>query len=522
MFSPPSIPSSFAQGTISAMVQSSCRWKAGEPLICDGVLRLSGNETYRRIANIRRSLEAYGVGHGTTIALMGGSSAALAIVLFAAFELGAVCCFIHTYEREDHNTSVVNHIDARLLVVGSQEFYHEKGARIASDAGVPLGVVKADATCLEFDGAPISSGSIPRQVAADDVAMLLLSSGTTGKPKAIVHTHRSLVAMAAAGTAVYGRCGDQDSVVLSMPPSFAAWIFTMLPFLAARARVHFTEWTGAEDYLALLAREDISVAALVPTVWRMALASATDRLALPSLRVAFFSGEPGSEGLVLALAALVPEVRTAYLASEIGCACGIAGGLDTLSRHGKASSVGRPVPNADVRMVDPESERLRDVPAGSIGEILVRGASLARGYWKNDDLTAARFVDGWWRSGDLGLIDGDGHVFVKGRLDNRINSGGIKIHAEEVEAAIITHPDIAMVAVVGEPDPQWGERVVAHVVVRRPGLIASDIIEFCAASGKLSSRKVPKAVHFHEHLPMTPTNKLNRRALRTPHGGLDA
>lgn len=509
-------------GTIPATVLSTCRGKAHELLLCEGDLRLTGAQTYARISALRDALASRGIGHGSTVALLGGSTIALAITLFAAAELGAVCCFIHAYEREDHNAAVLRQIEARLLIVGPQDLYRTKGARIAESAGVALGIVQADATAIDFDAAVVTAPIAHRPVTADDAAMLLLSSGTTGKPKAILHTHRSLLATAAAGPAIYGHCSESDSVAIGMQPSFAAWIFTMLPFFAAQARICFSEWTSAQDYLALLAREKITMAALVPTVWRMVVTAQPEQHDLSALRVAFFSGEPGSSRLIDALAAIAPEVRTAYLASEIGCACGIAGGLDVLARPGKAASVGRPVPHAGLRIVDPESATLRDLAPGEIGEITIRGASLAQGYWKNDELTAARFIDGWWRSGDLGLVDGDGDVFVKGRIDNRINSGGIKIHAEEVEAALLTHPDIAMAAVVGEPDAQWGERVVAHVVSRNVNLTAAAIGEFCVTAGLLSGRKIPKAIYFHDRLPTGPTNKLYRQALRQKGGSSDA
>ncbi|MBX9844745.1 MAG: acyl--CoA ligase [Xanthobacteraceae bacterium] len=513
---------SIEHGTMPAMVLSTCRWKAGEPLLCEGELRLTGAETCARIGTMRDALARQGIGHGSTVALLGASSVALAITLFAAAELGAICCFIHAYEREDHNAAVLRHIEARLLIAGPQDIYRSKGARIAESAGVAVGIVRADATAIDFGPASPAAAPAPRRSATpDDAAMLLLSSGTTGKPKAILHTHRSLLATATSGPAIYGRCSERDSVAVGMQPSFAAWVFTMLPFFAARARICFAEWTGAEDYLALLAREKITVAALVPTVWRMVVAAEPKQYDLSALQVAFFSGEPGSPRLIDALAAVAPEVRTAYLASEIGCACGIAGGLDILAQPGKAASVGRPVPNADLRVVDPESDTLRDVAAGEIGEIAIRGASLARGYWKQDELTAARFVGGWWRSGDLGLTDADGCVFFKGRIDNRINSGGIKIHAEEVEAALLTHPDIATAAVVGEPDAQWGERVVAHVVSRNVSLTAAAIGEFCATAGLLSGPKIPKAIYFHDRLPTGPTNKLYRQALRQKRGHSD-
>lgn len=134
---------SLEHGTIPAMVLSTCRWTAHEPLLCEGDLRLTGAETHARIGPLREALIQQGIGHGSTIALLGGSTIALAITLFAALELGAVCCFIHAYEREDHNAAVLRQIEARLLIVGPQDLYRTKGARIAESAGVPVGIVQS-------------------------------------------------------------------------------------------------------------------------------------------------------------------------------------------------------------------------------------------------------------------------------------------------------------------------------------------------------------------------------------------
>lgn len=506
-------PLSPPNATLPALVAAACRWRHHQPLLCDAQLRLTGRDCTERLARLDMALEKLGVGSGTTVAILAGSAVATALVLFAASARGATCCFLHTYEREENNADVLRAIDARLLIAGPQDIYRGKGERIAAAADIALAMVDAQATGLTVLRPGAVGSGARRPIVADDPAMLLLSSGTTGKPKVVVHTHRTLVAVAGAGTPIYGRCTEDDRIAVGMQPSFAAWIFTMLPFFTARALIVFSEWTNADDYLALLARERITMAALVPTVWRMVLAAGPEAYDLAALQVAFFSGEPGSQSLVEALARIAPDVRTAYLASEIGCACGIAAGLDVLRQPGKAACVGRPVPGGDVRLIDPESATLRDVAPGETGEIAVRGPSLAQGYWNNEPLTAARFGDGWWRSGDLGQIDADGYVFVKGRLDNRINSGGIKIHAEEVEAVLLSHPQIAMAAVVGEPDEQWGERVVAHVVARNGSLTVDAVLAHCAG-GTLSSRKIPKAVYFHDRLPTGPTNKLLRQALR--------
>ena len=152
------------------------------------------------------------------------------------------------------------------------------------------------------------------------------------------------------------------------------------------------------------------------------------------------------------------------------------------------------------------------MPPGEIGEICLRGPSVAVGYHADPDKTAAKFVQGWWRSGDLGRLDADGFLFFEGRSDNVINTGGIKVHGEEIEAVLLSHPDIQMAAVVGVPDPKWGHRIVAHVIARRPLDVAA-VLSFCEDNG-LAGFKKPRELHVHDALPLGPTGKINRNALR--------
>lgn len=149
---------------------------------------------------------------------------------------------------------------------------------------------------------------------------------------------------------------------------------------------------------------------------------------------------------------------------------------------------------------------------------------MSTGYWKDADLTATRFTRGWWRSGDLAYLDTQGDIFIVGRTDNVINSGGVKVHAEEIEAALCQHPAVHMAGVVGVPDPKWGQRVEAHLVAEGPPE-ADDILRFCRDRGLLSPVKLPKRVVFHDSLPTGPTGKLYRNALRQyapADGGHDA
>ena len=191
--------------------------------------------------------------------------------------------------------------------------------------------------------------------------------------------------------------------------------------------------------------------------------------------------------------------------------------------HGerRVGSVGLPLPGVEVRIVDAETEQ--PLPDGVVGEVQVRGANVCKGYWRQPDKTAAAFTpDGWLRTGDLGVRAPDGYFTLKGRSKDLIISGGYNIYPPEVELALADHPAVEMSAVVGCPDAEWGERVVA-LVVRRAGLAAvneDDLIAFCRQ--RLAVYKAPRRVIFVDALPRNALGKVQKVQLRTEYCGYES
>lgn len=490
--------------SLAALFENACRWIGPRPFLVDGARGLSGEAAGAAVRRGAAHLARLGLSPGETAAILAGPSLAEAVAFFAVQAAGGVVCCLHQRETDARLAAALDDLAPRLLLVAEAEA--ERAARLAGGRGLRLETVEAVAAASEEGTAPVARGP-------EDPAAILLSSGTTGRPKRILHRQRSLLATAAMATPIYGATTAADSVAVPMAPSFAAWVHTVLPFVALRGRILFLPRFEAAGYAAALRDERITVAALVPTLWAQVLPELA-REPAPALRVAMFSGEPGTPDLVAALCAAAPAVRSAYLASEAGCACGVVATEADLSAPGGAGAAGRPVPMADLRVADPEDPSLRPLPPGETGEILLRGASLAAGYLGDPALTALRFPGGWWRSGDLGRIGPDGLVHLQGRTDNRINSGGIKVHAEEVEAALRRTGLLRGAAVVGVPDPVWGERIEAHVVPADPGLTAEALAAAVEAAGLLPRAMQPKAYHLHASLPTGPTGKLFRAALR--------
>jgi acyl-CoA synthetase (AMP-forming)/AMP-acid ligase II len=514
------LPVDLTAPTMGAMIALSCKWKRDAEFLTDRDDRLTGRATLDAIMRVAGGLAELGVAKGSVVAFLCGSSVRHAVAFFAAQWLGAIPSALHVRDTADRIVSTTDWLDASVLIYDPD--FAPVAERVKAETGrkvtlISLGDVQERPAehCWSdlLDSDPIAMAA----VTPEDPAVIILSSGTTGAPKGVVHLHRTLHAASRACHAIYGATEPADSILVCMAPSFAAWVIICVPHLATRARIHFDRSFDPERFLETLSRERITMAPLVPTMWRMVLAADPERFDLPALRCAMFSGEPGTPDLVAAMAArLVPQVRTAYMSSEVCSGSAVVAGPATLIDGGKPSSTGQPVPGADIRVIDPDGDIIDALPDGTAGEILIRSPSVASHYWKDEALSRQKLVDGWWRSGDLGYLDEDGDLFVVGRTDNVINTGGIKVHAEEIEAAVAQHPAVAMVGVIGAPDSTWGQRIEAHVVLSDPSATERDILDFLESRKLLPRNKLPKRIVLRDALPTGPTGKLYRRGLLDP------
>lgn len=496
------------QANLTDMFETACRWVADRPFLIDDRSDLSGTDAARAVRQAAARLRRHGLMPGDVVAFLCGPSSLHAVAFFAILRAGGVACALHARDTAPRLERTIAEVKPRFLI--ADEGHLELAHSLAASADCVSATLSLDDVAKSEIGAEEGQA---HPALPNDLAAIILSSGTTGRPKQVLHTHATLTATAMMAGPVYGVLGPSDSMVVPMAPSFAAWIHTVLPLVTQRCTIVFQRRYDTDDYVQLLEDHGVSIAALVPSLWRMVL-PALARRDLPRLRVAMFSGEPGTADLVGQLRQRVGTVRGVYLASEGGCGCGIVADELTLGRDGMSACAGQPVPGADMRIVDPERESLRELPLGETGEIALRGPSLSVGYHDDLELTARRFQDGWWRSGDYGFIDGDRMLHMRGRLDNRINSGGIKIHAEEIEAALLQLSMVRQAAVVGVPDTQWGERVEAHLTLAGPQLCTeAEIAAAFDAATTLPRNLRPKRFHIHDALPLGPTGKLYRRAL---------
>ncbi|MFN0180869.1 MAG: o-succinylbenzoate--CoA ligase [Gemmatimonadales bacterium] len=343
-------------------------------------------------------------------------------------------------------------------------------------------------------------------VAGDDPLLIMYTSGTTGRPKGAVHTHASF---SAASTAVNLTCdirdGDRELVVL---PLFHIGALLPLTWVLHHGGTGVVLRSFDADLaIRVLESERITTGLVVPTIFEMLLDHPRfESIDHSSLRSLVVGGAPVPPPLARRSKEAGITALQDYGSTEAAVVT-IASEDEFLT---KPMSAGRPLIHTEVRIVDDDGQSL---PAGEVGEIVVRGNHLMAGYWGRPEATANAFRDGWFHTGDLGSLDGEGCLFVRDRKNDLIISGGENIYPAEVERVLAEWPRVREAAVIGQPSAKWGESPVA-VVVPQPGppITADELVDYCR--GRLAGYKIPRQVVVVDTLPRTPTGKVQKHLLR--------
>jgi len=359
------------------------------------------------------------------------------------------------------------------------------------------------------------AGQVPGATSTiEDPAYLVYTSGSTGRPKGCILGSRELARKAEQHASDLG-ITSIDRVLVVMP----------LFHVGAQSICAAGQWQGAEvhilrsfdpaEYIRTVEEQKITVAHLAPTMIQMIVdhpAAATADFS--SLRSVLYSAAAmPAEVLRKAIATLGPVFIQAYGQTE--------GIVSLLPRHqhrpdgtpaerARLLSVGQPYPGVEVRLLDDDG---KEVPQGQPGEIVYRGGAMFRGYWNDHVTTLATWRDGWISSGDIGLFDADGFLFIVDRKKDMIITGGENVASREVEEALLGHPEISEVAVIGVPHPKWGETIHA-VAVRAQGSTVDEAAVIAHARGCLASYKKPTGVTFVERLPTLANGKIDKVSLR--------
>ena len=505
--------------TLSDLFIRSAAWRGRDELFVDEENRITGTDALDQALKIAQGFADHGAAPGDVIAYLSRSSARHAVTWFAAPLSGRIACSLHVRETPERLGQALDWLEAKILV-HDDDLEAEAIAAVAA-SGRPTRRISLGARGgADADYSDLVATAVRFDVAANrpkpsDVAAIVFSSGTTGKPKGIMHSQKTLLEAAKGGQVVMGPITPDSATLLYMQPSFAAWPIIVLPYVAGKAKVCFGKLFTPAAFLESCQRERITLAPLVPTMWRMVFEASPENYDLSALTLVSISGEaPAPSDVRQLYDKFCRNICCVYLSGEAFNASGVMANTRDLMERGKIGSSGRPVVGADVRILAAGGSFDDEAANGETGEIAISGPSLAIGYWRDPELTREKFRDGWWRSGDLGRLDADNYLWVSGRIDNVINSGGIKVSGEEIEHALLSHPAIAQCAVVGQPDPLIGQRIEAYLVARGAPPEAGEIDRFLRQERHLAGYKIPKAFHWLEEMPTGPTGKLFRRALR--------
>ena len=370
---------------------------------------------------------------------------------------------------------------------------------VGAEQWISLGDLRAD------------SNEVGRVAAAgDDVHRLMYTSGTTGRPKGVMLTHANLAWKNLAHTIEFGF--TEADLGLACGPLYhvGALDLTTTSLIAAGATTIIHRSFVASDVVDEIERSRVSTVWLAPAMVNaiMALPDIEQR-DLSSVRVVINGGEKMPIPLIERIQRVFPS---AWFADAYGLTETVSGDtfLDRESIVTKLGSVGRPCLYLELDVWD---EAGASVAPGEQGEIVMRGPKVFKGYWRDGDATAAAFTGGWFHTGDIGVRDADGYLYIVDRLKDMIVSGGENIASSEIERVLYEHDSVLEAAVIGRPDDRWGEVPVAFVVLRQnAGATPDELIAHCRV--QLARFKVPREITFVEALPRNPSGKVLKRELR--------
>lgn len=359
-------------------------------------------------------------------------------------------------------------------------------------------------------------------IADDSPALIMYTSGTTGRPKGAVLTHGNLAGQAMTHLFTNGADIDNDTGFIGVPLFHIAGVGSMIVglLLGRPTVIHPVGAFDPREVLDVLEAERVTGIFLVPAQWQAICAAQRAKPRTLKLRTLSWGAAPASDTLLREMSQTFPgaQILAAFGQTEMSPVTCMLLGEDAIRKLG---SVGKVIPTVSARIVD---EDMNDVPVGDVGEIVYRAPTLMAGYWNNPEATAAAFAGGWFHSGDLVRQDSEGYIWVVDRKKDMIISGGENIYCAEVENALAAHPDIVEVAVVGRAHSKWGQVPLAVVVLRtspgvagRSSLEPADLIDFLTP--RLARYKHPKAVEVVDALPRNPAGKVLKTELRARFGG---
>jgi acyl-CoA synthetase (AMP-forming)/AMP-acid ligase II len=484
---------------------------AEKAAVVQGSTRLSYSQVNRRANSLAHGLRALGTKSGDRVALLSRNDYRFLELYYGLPKIGAVFVPLSFWATPDDLSAVLNQCRASVMVV-APEFLDTVESLRSRLPAVRHYIMLADEAPDPFVPyerlvADYPSDEPKADLDLGDDVLILYTSGSTGEPKGAVYDHRALLYTAMVMSIELGL--RETDVTLHFLPIFSSNLEQLLPLSLVGATHVILDKFDSPNVWETVERERVTHFDAVPTTMRLLL-ECPDLQAydLSSLRLVSYASEPMPPATIATWLDTFPHTEAVQFYGMIEFLCMTV--QKPWEQRSRVGTVGRPMLGTDVRVVDEEG---RDVPSGTVGEVVSRSACAMRGYWRAADLTSEAMRDGWMYTGDLGWMDDNAYLTLVGRKKEILKSGGATVAPAEVEGVLYEHPAVAEAAVVGRPDETWGEAVHA-VVALKPGSTATaeEIIGFC--SDRLAGYKKPRSVEFLPSLPKTGIGKIARRALQ--------
>jgi long-chain acyl-CoA synthetase len=492
---------------LGSILHGSAQSRPDHPALRFDQQTLCYRELDRAARGFASSLATRGIAPGAAVALMLPNLPDFSVAYFGALYAGCTVVPLNVLLSAPEVTYHLEDSDARLLV--AHPLFGDPARQGAADAGVPVvwsGGEGDDGVGVLAAAEPVTALHATR---AEDTAVILYTSGTTGKPKGAELTHSNLLINCALVVPRLLPIGPED-VTLATLPLFHSFGQTCIQnaTLAVGGTFTLLPRFGPKEAFEIIQRDRVTVFAGVPTMYFALLHhDGADAYDVSSLRFCMSGGAPLPVEVLRAFEAKYPvQILEGYGLSETSPVAS----FNMLDRPRKPGSVGYPVWGVEMAILDDDD---RPVADGERGEICIRGHNVMKGYLKRPEATAEALRNGWFHSGDIGVRDGDGAYTIVDRKKDMILRGGFNVYPREVEEVLYSHDAVVEAAVLGVPHESHGEEVKA-VLATAPGsaLSAEDVIAFCKE--RLAAYKYPRIVEFVDALPKGPTGKILKRELR--------
>ena len=497
--------------------------------------RVTYEATWRAVTTLAAHLHGLGIGRGDRVALAMRNLPEWPVAFFAATAIGAIMVPLNAWWTGAELAYGLEDSGARVLITDDERHHRLEDAYaglpalehvLVSRAVEPLGGI---ATRLEsvigtpHDWASLADRALPDAVIApDDDATIFYTSGTTGAPKGALGTHRNMMSNIMTGGYSGARSAlrrgetppePSPRVTLTVIPLFhvTACSAGMRGVIATGSTMIFMRKWDTVRAMEIIEREKVNVTGGVPTIaWQLIEHPDRDRYDLSSLESIAYGGAPSAPELVRRI--------HAELGALPGNGWGMTETMATVTHHGaedylnRPTSAGPPAPVVDLKIVDEDG--VTELPLGEVGEVWARGPMIVKGYWNKPEATAATFIDGWVRTGDLARLDDEGFCYIVDRAKDMIIRGGENIYSSEVENVLYAHPAVTDCALIGIPHRTLGEEPVA-VVHLAPGSVASEGELQDWVRARLAAFKTPVAIRFvEETLPRNANGKILKKDLQ--------